>query len=182
MAALYAIWKRLSHLRIDGVHYDVCGKEREDGRFTVAWVCLSCCEQGPPIPAVETLEQAVTFARIGLRAHHGLVHRPLRNLATKAASARTSDGLQNAVSDQPSRRAAYDQLRAAFEKLCTANSKVRDCQTHRDDRNGIEAIAVASRGWNECASDFNAALSAYTAEVKKRAQAIEATLHRQNGS
>jgi hypothetical protein len=77
MGALYAIWKRLGHTRLDGVNYDICVRERSDGRYSVTWVCLSCCEQGPLSPSAESVEQGIAFAHIGLQAHHSLFHRKL---------------------------------------------------------------------------------------------------------
>jgi hypothetical protein len=74
MGELYATWRPLSHLSLDGVSYDIGVKERRDGRFSVGWVCLNCCEQGPLLPSSETLAGATAFAEAGLRAHHALVH------------------------------------------------------------------------------------------------------------
>src|SRR5688572_6114536 len=166
MAALYSIWKRLSHLRLDGVHYDICGKEREDGRFTVAWVCLLCCEQGPPIPAAETSEQAVSFAYIGLRAHHELVHSKLGDtLADDGRATPSCDRSQDGSGMQPGRVAAFKQLRVTFEKLCSANAKLHSCKGHGTESNSAsKEIAAACLDWNQSACDFDAALEAYSME------------------
>jgi hypothetical protein len=177
MAALYAIWKRLSHVRLDDVHYDICGKEREDGRITVAWVCLACCEQGPPIPAGETLERAVSFAYIGLRAHHGLVHGRMCDCdgdgLTPYANGRSPD-----VSRKRARNGTtYSELCAAFEKLCTANAMVHSCKGHEaGSTTTAEEFATARREWTESACNFDAALQAYAAELRERAGSIDAQL------
>jgi hypothetical protein len=175
MAALYAIWKRLSHVRLDDVHYDICGKQRGDGRFTVAWVCLACCEQGPPIPAGETLERAVSFAHIGLRAHHGLVHGRMCDHDADGLTPRT-DGRSPDVSRKRARKGAtYSQLCAAFEKLCIANAMVHSCKGYEaGSKTTTEEFAAARREWNESACNLDAALQAYAAELRERAGAINA--------
>jgi hypothetical protein len=182
MAVLYAFWKRLSHLRLDGVHYDVCGKERDDGRFTVAWVCLACCEQGPPIPAARTLEEAVSFAHIGLRAHHGLVHAKPR--VPDAGSVPDPSGLCRDVvaEEKDGRQTAYEQVCAAWEKLCAAHAKMCSSNEYRSCTNVPEDLAAAYGDWNASTCNFDKALQAYSAELSRRANAIEAKLDCSNGA
>jgi hypothetical protein len=179
MAGLYAIWKRLSHLRLDGVYYDVCGKVREDGRFTVAWVCLACCEQGPPIPAAKTLEQAVSLAHVGLRAHHGLVHS--RRIVTTGGRAFSDGGPHEESGKKDSGPTAYEQFCAAWEKLCTAHARICSPAPDQSCTNTREHRAAAYRDWIASSRNFDATLQAYAAELSRRAHAIEAKLACSNG-
>jgi hypothetical protein len=182
MAALYAIWKRLSHLRIDGINYDICGKEREDGRISVAWICLGCCEQGPPIPAAESLGQAVAFAKIGLRAHHGLVHNHLHVDSIKEPSPASTNGHHEDVSQPSHKQAAYDRLRAAFEKMCMANDIIRSYQGKAHlSKSTLQTFMDAYRDWSESSCNFDAALKAYAVELTDRAKSIEVRLQGCNG-
>jgi hypothetical protein len=171
----------MHHLRLDGVCYDICAKQREDGRFTVAWVCLQCCEQGPPIPAANSMERAVSFAQIGLRAHHGLVHRHLNEcLADDGSATPAVDDDQENDATQAT-RTAYRDLCAAFEKLCSADALIRNCYGyHAKSEASIDKLAAACRSWNESACDFDAAIEAYSADLRDRTAALEARLDGSN--
>jgi hypothetical protein len=174
MAARNAIWKRLSQVRLDDVSYDIRAQQHEDGRFTVAWVCLRCCEQGPPIPADEFLERATSFAQIGVRAHHELVHADARrHFGFDEASPprdKRGDGLRGTRDDC---HAAYQHLRTAFENLCTAHAQLREfAAPNLDTSNTRREFATACRTWNESACEFDAALKDYSDELSKREQAI----------
>ena len=74
MPARNATWKRIRHLKLDGVSYDIGVRLREDGRYLVSWVCLECFEQGPLSPAADTIEHALEFAEVSLHLHHGVAH------------------------------------------------------------------------------------------------------------
>jgi hypothetical protein len=179
MAALYAIWKRLSHFRLDGVLYDICGKEREDGRFSVAWVCLRCCEQGPPIPATESLDRAISFAHIGVRAHHGLMHTGLgHQLSPNYWSPVDNGSLADDDRGSGQCRKAYKQLHDAFEKLCKANEKIRSYSTIAAIDDPASSFAAACRIWNDAAHEFDEALEAYSTQLCERAGAAESKRHR----
>lgn len=169
MAALYANWKRLRHIRLDGVNYDIGVKERQDGRFSVAWVCLACCEQGPPAPAAETFEQAIAFAYFGLRTHHGLMHGNTRpNLTIKELLESPNIANDPDCGTSCRRQAAYEKVKAAFAELCgvPANACSDDNQTNGSKRS-IKPTATECRDWSEIAFNFDEALEAYAIEVGK---------------
>jgi len=178
MAALYAIWKRLRHVLLDGVNYDIGVKEREDGRFSVAWVCLACCEQGPPAPAAETFERAIAFAYVGLRAHHGLMHGDTRRkLAIKELleSCDVVDRDDFAASDR--RHAAYERLKAAFAELCGPPANVRGCSADAEancSKSADNSMTSEPRDWSKIAFDFDEALEEYSIEVAKQTKELAA--------
>jgi hypothetical protein len=170
MAALYAIWKPLSRVQLGGVNYAIGVKQREDGRFSVAWVCLKCCEQGPPAPATETLERAVAFAQIGLRAHHGFFHRDAKLVAGSNGPSGTIGALAFSECRPPEHRhAAYECARAVFKRLCSAHAKLRlggvDFSRFKNSDN---SHAATSRDWKAVACEFREALDAYSRELSKR--------------
>jgi hypothetical protein len=176
MAALYSIWKRLSHVRLDGINYDIGIKERDDGRYTVSWVCLKCFEQGPPSPAAETLEQAVSFAQIGLRAHHGLIHADVRrSLALSETQQSVCAAANVSCNTEESRHTAYDCARSAFEQLCTAHARMHTCNGNQDQSKLDQTSLVAAlHDLNSKSYEFDIALHAFSIELRKRAQELEA--------
>jgi hypothetical protein len=171
MAALYAIWKRLRQVRLDGVNYDIGVKEGEDGRFSVAWVCMQCCEQGPPAPAAETLELAIEFAHIGLRAHHGFFHRDANYRSPVIGSPAPSCEIEQVNWDDfEHRHAAHTRTAEVFAKLCTAYERARlnSRQASQSDAD-YQSLSAACEEWNAAACEFREALEAYAKEVRKRA-------------
>jgi hypothetical protein len=174
MASRDAIWKRLSQVRLDDVNYDIRARKQEDGRFTVAWVCLRCCEQGPPIPADEFLERAISFAQIGVRAHHGLVHAGAkRHFGFREAGARLERG-DAPLGTRDSWSVAYQHLRTAFEKLCTSHAKLGTFSgPNLGSEKGRREFAAACRAWNESACEFDDALGKYSEALSQRGEAID---------
>ena len=174
MAALCANWNQLRHVRIDRANYDIGVKQREDGRFSVAWVCLTCCEQGPPAPAAETFERAIAFAYIGLRAHHALMHADTRrNLAINGLleSRDVVEVGDFAASDR--RQTAYERVKVAFAELCTPHTKVLDSDPQDNgSKNADNSSFPEHRDWSEIAFEFDEALEAYSNEVGRHAKEL----------
>jgi hypothetical protein len=88
MSAGHATWNRFSHLKLDGVSYDIGVRLREDGRYLVSWVCLECFEQGPLTPAAGTIDHAVELAEVSLHLHHGVTHSDRCNRRTRSRTHR----------------------------------------------------------------------------------------------
>jgi hypothetical protein len=179
MAALYAIWKRLGHIRIGNVNYDIGVKEREDGRFAVSWVCLTCCEQGPPTPAADTVERAIEVAHVGLRIHHSLTHHSAGAITTTCAPAGPQYGQTNAFAHPPAAsRSAFSDDRDAFDRLCRASAKrARHAQTAKTSK-GKSVYVRNCANWSALAREFNIAIESYGRALEKRANESDADVHR----
>jgi hypothetical protein len=176
MAAIYAIWKRLGQVRLDGVSYDIGAKEREDGRIFVTWVCMECCEQGPPAPAVGSLEQAIAFAKISLRAHHALFHHKIQvapSTCIERPMCREHDSDRKPLQ---SRYVAYAYAKSTFEELRRAFERLQECSAEANRRQrscGTDASLIrACRDWDEIARQFNQALDVFSRDVNARAEEL----------
>jgi hypothetical protein len=175
MAAVYAIWKRLSQVRLDGVNYDIGVKEGNDGRFSVAWVCLKCCEQGPPAPAALNLDQAARFAEIGLHAHHALIHQTARETVAEpclpSPSCDSMDVNRKAIEH---RQAVFAHVEAVFEQLCAAQAELRTNVANIGTNGGPPNLcANAYCDWNRVAREFLSALDVFSSEVDRRANELD---------
>jgi hypothetical protein len=181
MAAPYSIWKRLGHLRIGNVNYDIGVKEREDGRFLVSWVCLACCEQGPPAPAVETVEKAIEVAHVGLRIHHNLTHAAAGTTTTAPESITPQSRKSEAAEFQPASRplSTFSEAREAFQRLSRANAKrARLARSARSNR-GESSYVRNCANWSALAREFNDAIESYGRALEKRSQELELALDKQ---
>jgi hypothetical protein len=167
MDAVYAIWKRLSQVRLDGVNYDIGVKEGSDGRVNVSWVCLKCCEQGSPSPASLTLEQAVALAKIGLHAHHALFHRTALEPQAVPCRPDSNCGPVEAVCNAKElRRSAFAHVKEVYEQLCAAHAQLCVCNAG-DTVPGVQSglFPTACGDWNTVAREFQKALSEYVRAI-----------------
>jgi hypothetical protein len=131
MAGLYAIWKPIGHVNLDGVQYDIAVKQRQDGRFAVAWVCLGCCEQGTLLPGAASFDHAMAFADVAVRAHHALVH-AFVNSEPDADEEPTCTPMNHDCGTSPGRNSLRALMSIAFKKLCEGNHKFRPCAATTD--------------------------------------------------
>jgi hypothetical protein len=175
MATVDACWKRLTHVRLDGVNYDIGVREREDGRFGVSWVCLYCFEQGPPSPAAETLEQAVAFAHVGLHAHHQLVHADARSHGYELIDMVAAACVDDTESSDAECRNAHARLRTAFDSLCIAHARLRNCGRQLGEP-ADGRFTNACRDWQSMSLEFDAAIREYAKELRKRTLSLESRL------
>jgi hypothetical protein len=171
MAAMYATWKRVGQVRLDGIRYDIGARQREDGRTFLAWVCLACCDQGPPAPAFGSTKQAIDFAKIGLRAHHALFHRNAKpTVKVECLTQSPCAPLDLDCKSLDSREAAFARVKAMFGQLRAAYAELQNGDprlTHlpsSSDSSPQECI-----DWTAAAREFQAALKVFSNEVDKRA-------------
>jgi hypothetical protein len=171
MAAVYAIWKRLGQVRLDGVNYDIGARQREDGRLFVSWVCMACCDQGPPTPALENTEQAIAFAKIGLHAHHALFHRPPATAFEPNRQAHaTCESSEASCKELHSRQAAFAHAKAMFDELHGVFSQMREGRAQSHEFNASsKAFLQACRDWADVARVYQNELDAYSEELARRA-------------
>jgi hypothetical protein len=181
MSVRYVTWNRLSHLKFDGVSYDIGVREREDGRYSVSWVCLECFEQGPPSPAADTIERAVELAEIALHIHHsfvhdkgehGFAHRIARSPAHKLGD-NAANGAATISSARQLAQPQYERAKRRFEELRAAQSRVRNYVAAAvnggcDD----DAMYAACCDYRRVANEFSDALVALSHAIDVRSKEL----------
>jgi hypothetical protein len=120
------------------------------------------------------LEQAVEFAKIGLRAHHALFHRARAKAAAPTCEATTTCGNPTSNCEELHLcHAAFARAKAMFDELCGLYGHMRDGDASSGEFSRSSGTFLqACRELDHASRAYHEALAAYGEALAERAEEI----------